>query len=137
MDGRKYYWFKDMRPVDGQYRPLDATQYGLPGTVPVFCFFSSEDYAGEWLNSQESRAHSVLLRVEENPPAPAEWQLDRTDDVARLLAVCDEAAGVSSSPREAFFIAPPFDGFLVDPPMELSQAPLPMTLEQAKQELQS
>ena len=133
MVGSKHYWFKDMRARAGRHReglypPLDATIFGMPGAAPVFCFFSSEDYAREWL------AHQLSHTLTPN----SVWVLHETSEIDYVLAVCDEAADVPGSPREeAFFVPTPFRDFLIDPPLELRQAPLPMNLEQVKEALQS
>jgi hypothetical protein len=128
-----YYWYKNIRyrPED-RYPPLDAMQFGLPMPGAVFCFFTSEEYAQRWLEQQMARVESALPGGE-----PADWILDGTGDVNRLLAVCDEAAGLAGrAHKEGFFTPTPFQGFLINPPLNLMEAPVPMDVEQVKDALQ-
>ena len=133
MTERSYYWYKNIRyrPED-RYLPLDVGQFGVPMPVAVFCFFTTEEYAQRWLEQQMARVESALPGGE-----PADWMLDGTGDVNRLLAVCDEAAGLAGrAHEEGFFTPTPFQGFLINPPLNLMEAPEPMDVEQVKDELQ-
>ena len=98
----------------------------------MFCFFSFVEYAQKWLEHQMARVEAALPGGE-----PADWILDGTGDVNRLLGVCDEAAELAGRPHEEGFFSPtPFQGLLINPPLNLMEAPLPMDVEQVKDALQ-
>ncbi len=118
-----YWLIEDERPDD---KPLDARRFGLSTNYSqVFCFFSSKDYAWRWLERHLEGASGISLN---------DWTICSTDDVDRLLAVCDEAGLVPGHPHnEGFSALIGYDGFLVDPPLWLSREnPLPLTLEAMK-----
>jgi hypothetical protein len=128
------YWAKHM---DGF--PIDPG-YALGG-VRAFCFFSSEDWAWDFVKFKVGQYHQatgqeVILDTHE-PATQSDWEVDHTADVGRLLTLCDKVAradGEKIEP-EGLFITAPYDRFVIDPPTHLSDIPPLMTLEDMKDEI--
>ena len=127
------YWAKHIEGF-----PIDPG-YAL-GDVKAFCFFSSEDWAWTFVKLvgqyHQARGQGVILDAHE-PAMQGDWEVDHTDDVGRLLALCDKvarAAGEKIEP-EGLFITAPYERFVIDPPTHLSDIPPMMTLEDMKAEI--